>query len=85
MSRKKELDMLLDLPQHSRIDSGALECDIPAGCKALAGVSQCFLESASSKAMQVDKPQSSKLQESSQGSSVGKLAVFKPSGVCPET
>lgn len=84
MSRK-ELDMLLDLPQHSRIHSRAFECDIPAGCKALAGVSQYFLESASSKAMQVDKPQSSKLQKSSQGSSVGKLAVFNPSGVCPET
>lgn len=44
MRRKKELDMLLDLLQHSRMHSRVFECDSPAGCKPLAGVSQCFLE-----------------------------------------
>lgn len=60
MSRK-ELNVLLDLLQHSRIHSRAFECDSPAGCEPLAGVSQCFLEPASSKAVQVYKPQSFQL------------------------
>lgn len=60
MSRK-ELNVLLDLLQHSRIHSRAFECDSPAGCEALAGVSQCFLEPAFSKAVQVYKPQSFQL------------------------